>query len=77
MRIRTIFAFTTGAVAGASAVYLLDPDHGAVRRREAARWVGTQARDQARHGGARLADVTRQSVAAAASGFREAATPQT
>lgn len=74
MRIRTIFAFASGAVAGAVTVYLLDPEHGEARRREAARWMGTQARDQARRGGARVLDVTRQSAAAAASGFREAST---
>lgn len=71
MRIRTLFAFTTGVVTGAAAVYLLDPEHGQVRRREVGAWAATQARDQAREVGARVIDVTRDAAVAAADGFRE------
>jgi hypothetical protein len=35
VRIRSIVSFSTGAVLGAGAVYLFDPDHGADRRRDA------------------------------------------
>jgi hypothetical protein len=35
VRIRSIVSFSTGAVLGAGAVYLLDPDHGPDRRRDA------------------------------------------
>jgi gas vesicle protein len=73
MRIRTLFTFTTGAAAGAAAVYLFDPAHGDERRRQAARWAAEQARDQVRNTGALVLDQTRQSVAAATQGYREAA----
>lgn len=37
MRVRTVLTLSTGAAIGAGAMYLLDPDHGTLRRRETRR----------------------------------------
>jgi len=47
VRIRTVLAMTTGAALGAGWMYLLDPDHGEQRRREARREAAHQVRDGA------------------------------
>lgn len=47
MRIRTLLAMSTGAALGAGWMYLLDPEHGEQRRREARRGAARQARDGA------------------------------
>ncbi len=47
MRARTMVAFSAGAAAGASAMYLLDPEHGPSRRREARRSAVRRARSGA------------------------------
>ncbi len=47
VRIRTIVTFSTGAALGAGATYLLDPEHGAARRREARRQALRKARSGA------------------------------
>lgn len=44
MRARTLVTFSAGAAAGASAMYLLDPEHGPARRREARRSAVRRAR---------------------------------
>lgn len=44
MRARTLVTFATGAATGASAMYLLDPDHGRARRRRARRNASRRAR---------------------------------
>lgn len=44
MRARTVITFSAGATVGASAMYLLDPEHGASRRREARRSAIRRAR---------------------------------
>jgi len=75
VRIRTMFTFATGAALGAGTVYLLDPDHGAQRRREA--WRGAVAR--ARHGAATaVLDARRraeEAALAAVDGYRQARDP--
>lgn len=72
MRVRAVLTFAAGAAAGAGATYLLDPEAGALRRREARRDALRQARDAAvaigRGGTALTADVTR----AAVDGYRQA-----
>lgn len=47
MRARTLVTFAVGATAGASAMYLLDPEHGLERRREARRSAVRRARSGA------------------------------
>lgn len=47
MRIRTLLTLATGAAAGAGAMYLLDPEHGEARRRQARRSAVAQARSGA------------------------------
>lgn len=79
MRLRTMLTLTTGAAAGAGAMYLLDPDQGPQRRSHARRHAVQQARTR----GAQLAtDAGRRAVelaGAAAAGYQqaraEAATP--
>lgn len=45
MRIRTIAALLTGAALGASGTYLLDPEHGPERRRDALRTAWERGRE--------------------------------
>jgi uncharacterized protein YggE len=47
MRARTVVTFAAGAAAGAGWMYLLDPEHGASRRREARREAARRARQSA------------------------------
>lgn len=54
MRIRTVLAFSTGLALGAGGVYLLDPDLGADRRREAAERARARAAAEARDRAERL-----------------------
>lgn len=58
-----MFAMSVGAAFGAGAMYLLDPEHGEVRRREAL----TRAAERGR---AELTDTTRQLSRRAADGAR-------
>ena len=44
MRVRTMLTWTTGAAMGAGVMYLLDPEHGPARRREARHQAARQAR---------------------------------
>ncbi len=71
MRVRTLLTLTTGAAAGAGAMYLLDPEHGADRRRQARRSALRQARSRA----VGLAGDSRRHVAelagAAVAGYRQ------
>jgi hypothetical protein len=45
VRVRTLAALTTGAALGAGSMYLMDPEHGELRRREARREAARQVRD--------------------------------
>lgn len=45
MRVRTVLALATGTAFGAGSMYLLDPAHGELRRREARREAARQVRD--------------------------------
>jgi uncharacterized iron-regulated membrane protein len=45
VRVRTVFALTTGAAFGAGSMYLLDPEHGELRRREARREAARQVKN--------------------------------
>ena len=65
MRIRTWLAWWAGVVVGAAAMYLLDPEHGPRRRREARRDALQRLRRAAT--GA-LATARAQASAAAAAG---------
>jgi uncharacterized protein YggE len=56
MRARTLVTFAAGAAAGAGWMYLLDPEHGEARRREARR----EAARRARQGAVDLAADTRR-----------------
>lgn len=75
MRVRTLVTFVSGAAAGAGTVYLLDPEHGPERRRQALRSAGVQAR----RGAARaVVDVRRrveEVAAAAVAGYRQGSRP--
>ncbi len=74
MRVRTLFALTTGAALGAGSMYLLDPEHGELRRREARREAARQVKD----GTVRAAlDAKRRAeevTVAAVSGYQQART---
>ncbi len=71
MRFRTWLTLSTGAAAGAAAMYLLDPDHGPARRRVARQ----QALRQARSGAATaLVEARRRSAevaTAAVAGYQQ------
>ena len=72
MRVRTLLTLSFGAALGAAAVYLLDPEHGEERRREARRVALAQARSGA---GAVLGDARRRAeelAVSAVAGYREA-----
>lgn len=72
MRIRTLLTLSTGAAIGAGTMYLLDPEHGPKRRREAR----ASAMAQAREGTVRAAlDAKRRAeelAVAAVAGYHEA-----
>lgn len=76
MRIRTLVAMTLGAVAGAGSMYLLDPEHGDRRRRDAAARALERSRqelDDARQElGGRAARRARLYADRARAGFAEA-----
>ncbi len=46
MRIRTLVAVGVGAALGAGGMYLLDPEHGDARRREAASRAAERGREE-------------------------------
>lgn len=72
MRLRTILTLSSGAALGASAMYLLDPDHGEQRRRDARRSALRQTREQGRRV---LVEGTRQAAelaGAARTGYHQA-----
>lgn len=77
MRLRTMIATVLGASAGAGAMYLLDPEHGRVRRRELARTAVTRGREEVatatRGVGARASERARFYADRARAGFAETA----
>lgn len=70
MRIRSLLALTTGGALGASTMYLLDPEHGEMRRHDAFRQAGRGARRAAAVGVRRVAYGTRDVASAALAGYR-------
>jgi uncharacterized membrane protein YccC len=75
VRIRTLAAMILGAAAGAGSMYLLDPEHGDRRRRDAAARVlerGRQGMDDARRDlGGRAGRRARLYAERARAGFAE------
>jgi gas vesicle protein len=74
VRIRTLFTFGTGAAVGASAMYLLDPEHGLERRRQARRTAAAQAREGAVRAAAEARRRAEEVAVSAVAGFQEART---
>jgi gas vesicle protein len=72
VRIRTLFTFGTGAAVGASAMYLLDPEHGVQRRRQARRTAAAQARDGAVRAVSEARRRAEEVAVSATAGFQEA-----
>lgn len=71
MRVRTAFTLIVGGVLGAGVMYLLDPDHGDERRREARRDAVRRTREQARRLASEGRQLGEELKAAAVSGYRE------
>ena len=72
MRIRTLAALVTGAALGASGVYLLDPEVGPERRREALRRAWEHGREvEWQLVVARAGELAQELGARAAEGYRE------
>lgn len=69
MRIRTWLAMAVGAVVGAGGVYLLDPEHGRARRREASIRVRRRAVADLRGLGGRATGTLRTVAREARAGF--------
>lgn len=72
MRVRSLVTLGTGAALGASAMYLLDPEHGPERRREARRSALREARRGAVRAAARAAERAEEAALAAVAGYAEA-----
>jgi gas vesicle protein len=74
VRIRTLFTFGAGAAVGASAMYLLDPEHGPERRRDARRTAMAQARDGAARAVVEARRRAEEVAVSAVAGYQEART---
>jgi hypothetical protein len=72
VRIRTLFTFSAGAAVGASAMYLLDPEHGIERRRQARRTAAGHARDGAVRAVTEARRRAEEVAVSATAGFQEA-----
>jgi gas vesicle protein len=72
VRIRTLITFGAGATVGASAMYLLDPEHGVERRRQARRTAAAQARDRAVRAVTEARRRAEEVAVSATAGFQEA-----
>lgn len=72
MRVRSLLSLGTGAALGAGAMYLLDPDHGPGRRREARRTAFREARRGAVSATVRAAHQAEEVASAAIGGYVEA-----
>jgi hypothetical protein len=74
VRIRTLLAMSTGAAFGAGWMYLMDPEHGKQRRREARRGAVRQARDGAVRTALDAKGRVEEVALAAVRGYHEAST---
>lgn len=74
MRIRTFLALGIGAAMGASATYLLDPEHGTDRRREARERAAARGREELATRSAEAVVRARTVAQEAVTGFREGVT---
>lgn len=74
MRIRTVLALGAGAALGASATYLLDPDHGTERRRDARSRAVARGRAELTSRGSDAVARARTLATESATGFREGLT---
>jgi gas vesicle protein len=72
VRVRSLVTLGTGAALGAGAMYLLDPEHGVERRREARRSALREARRGAVRAVTRAAQRTEEAALAAVAGYAEA-----
>lgn len=72
MRVRSIVTLGTGAAMGAGAMYLLDPEHGPERRRDARRSALREARRGAVRAVKTAAQRADEVATAAATGYVEA-----
>jgi hypothetical protein len=72
VRIRSLVTLGTGAALGAGVMYLLDPDHGEVRRREARRTALREARRGAVRAARRALERADEVASAAATGYVDA-----
>jgi hypothetical protein len=72
VRVRSLLSLSTGAALGAGAMYLLDPDHGPTRRREARRTALREARRGAVTATVRAARQAEEVASAAITGYVEA-----
>jgi hypothetical protein len=72
VRVRSLLNLGTGVALGAGAMYLLDPDHGPVRRREARRTALREARRGAVTATVRAARQAEEVASAAISGYVDA-----
>jgi hypothetical protein len=76
VRVRTMLTLSTGAALGAGAMYLLDPEHGPDRRREARRTAARSAREGAVRAAADARQRAEALTVAAVAGYRQARTEQ-
>jgi hypothetical protein len=72
VRIRTLLTLSTGAAVGAGAMYLFDPEHGPVRRREARRSAARSAREGAVRAAFDARERAEALAAAAVAGYHQA-----
>ncbi len=72
MRVRSLVTLGTGAALGAGAMYLLDPDAGSTRRRDARRTALREVRRGAVRAVTRAAEQAGQATDAAVTGYLEA-----
>ncbi len=72
VRVRSLLSLSTGAMVGAGAMYLLDPEHGVERRKRARRRAVRTARAGAVHAGVDVARRAEALAVAAVAGYRQA-----
>ena len=77
VRIRTLLTLSTGAVIGAGTMYLLDPEHGPQRRRDARAYLLAQAREGTVRAVVDAKQRAEDLAVAAVAGYHEARTGDT